>query len=66
MQVRTLLRTAEVAAMTGVPVGTLRYWRHRGEGPKSFRLGRRVAYFEDEVIAWVESQAAATSVGGAA
>ena len=45
---REYLTTAEVSELTGIPVGTLRYWRHRrrGEGPKSFCLGRRVAYSE--------------------
>jgi hypothetical protein len=39
-----LLTMAEVAEALRVPVSTLRYWRSRGEGPKSFALGRRVVY----------------------
>lgn len=66
MTPRKILRTKEVSERSGIPVGTLRYYRHRGEGPRSFKLGRRVAYFEDDVEAWIEAQAAATSVGGAA
>lgn len=31
----------QVSEMIGVPVGTLRYWRHSDIGPASFTLGRR-------------------------
>ncbi|WP_336707550.1 helix-turn-helix transcriptional regulator [Oerskovia sp. USHLN155] len=52
-----LLRTVEVADLLGLPEGTLRYWRHCGTGPASFRLGpRRVVYKEADVLAWVEAQ----------
>jgi len=52
-----LLRTPEVAELLGVPEATLRYWRFRGEGPKSFTLGRKnVVYREDDVLAWVQDQ----------
>jgi predicted DNA-binding transcriptional regulator AlpA len=52
---RTLLRIEEVAELTGVPVSTLCYWRHRdrGEGPPMFRIGRRVVADADEVNAWI-------------
>ena len=30
-----LLRLPEVAELTGLPVNTLRFWRHQGTGPKS-------------------------------
>jgi excisionase family DNA binding protein len=56
---RTLLRIEEVAELTGVPVSTLRYWRHRGqdEGPPMFRLGRRVVAYADDVHAWIAKAA---------
>ena len=52
---REYLTTAEVPELTGIPVGTLRYWRHRsrGEGPKSFCLGRRVTYKRSDIDAWI-------------
>lgn len=56
---RKLLTMAEVQAMTGTPMDTLRYWRHKGEGPKSFRLGRRVVYDRADVEAWIAAQRAA-------
>jgi predicted DNA-binding transcriptional regulator AlpA len=39
-----------------VPVATLRYWRHLGSGPQSFRIGRTVRYWRSDVYQWLESQ----------
>lgn len=55
--------TAAVSAYTGVPESTLRYWRHTGEGPISFKLGRRVLYRKADVDAWLAVQYAATARG---
>lgn len=50
-----LLTVAEVAAMTRLAVGTLRYWRHAGSGgPPSFKLGRRVMYRKTDIEAWLK------------
>lgn len=38
------------------PVATLRYWRHLGTGPTSFRLGRRVLYHRDDLHAWIDAR----------
>ena len=51
-----LMTLPEVAEATKIPLGTLRYWRHVGSGPKSFRMGRRVMYRKNDVDAWVEAQ----------
>jgi len=48
---------AEVAELLGVPVGTLYGWRHRGEGPPGYRIGRHVRYRRAGVEAWIEDQA---------
>ena len=53
-----LLGAKQVSQMIGVPVGTLRYWRHSDIGPASFTLGRRVVYRRDEVLRWVSVYAA--------
>jgi hypothetical protein len=37
-----LLTIQEVAVVVRVPAATLRYWRHLGTGPRSFRIGRGV------------------------
>lgn len=50
----------EVSAMTGVPVATLRWWRHLGTGPSSFKIANRVRYDRADVVAWLDEQRAAT------
>jgi predicted DNA-binding transcriptional regulator AlpA len=52
-----LLTMQEVADVVRVPVATLRYWRHLGTGPRSFRIGRSVRYWRTEVFAWLYDQA---------
>lgn len=58
-----LLRIEDVAALTGVPVNTLRYWRSKGGiGPASAKLGpRRVVYREADVRAWIDESFAKAS-----
>src|SRR3712207_5532309 len=51
-----LLTIAEAAELVRAPVATLRYWRHLGTGPRSFRLGRRVLYRREDVHAWIDAQ----------
>ena len=51
-----LLTISEVADIVRVPVATLRYWRHLGTGPHSFRIGRGVRYWHNEVTTWLQSQ----------
>lgn len=59
-----LLTTTEAAEALHTPVATLRYWRHIGAGPKSFKLGpRRVMYRRDDVEQWLEEQYNAGPIG---
>ena len=51
-----LLTITEAAELLRAPVATLRYWRHLGTGPRSFRLGRRVLYRRDDLHAWIDTQ----------
>lgn len=51
-----LLTITEAAVVLRAPVATLRYWRHLGTGPRSFRLGRRVLYRRDDLHAWIAAQ----------
>ncbi len=51
-----LLTLTEAAAVLRTPVATLRYWRHLGTGPDSFRLGRRVMYRQADVDRWVAAR----------
>jgi excisionase family DNA binding protein len=41
-----LLTITDLSEMLGVPVDTLYGWRHRGEGPAGYRIGRHVRYAE--------------------
>jgi predicted DNA-binding transcriptional regulator AlpA len=55
---KAIIPLAEVSVRTGTPVATLRYWRSKGGGPRTFRVGRRVMAFESEVDEWLQEQAA--------
>ena len=61
-----LLTIAEVADIVRAPIATLRYWRHLGHGPRSFRLGRRVVYRVADLRAWIDLQASASDASAAA
>ena len=47
------LTTDEVADLCRTSPETVRYWRHLGRGPASFRVGRRVLYEAAGVEAWL-------------
>ncbi len=49
----TYLTTTEIAELLRTPVETVRYWRHIGKGPKSFKVGRRVLYALEDVEAFL-------------
>lgn len=53
-----LLTITEVSELTRMPVATLRFWRHKGTGPRSGRVGRRVVYRAQDVDAWIAEQLA--------
>jgi predicted DNA-binding transcriptional regulator AlpA len=55
-----LLTMAEVADILVAPVATLRYRRHRGTGPHSFRIGRTVRYWLHNVTTWLQQQSSAS------
>jgi predicted DNA-binding transcriptional regulator AlpA len=55
------LITAEVAELVRAPIETVRYWRHVGKGPKSFKVGRRVLYAIEDVEAWIAQAKADTA-----
>lgn len=64
---RTIFSPAEVSEMLGVPVETLRYWRHKGAGPRSFKLGpKHVRYMRDDLDAWIAEQRRSAVGDGAA
>jgi DNA-binding transcriptional MerR regulator len=60
-----LLTITEAAELLRAPVATLRYWRHLGTGPRSFRLGRRVLYRRLDLQVWLDKQRDAEGRRGA-
>lgn len=56
----TLLSNAQAASLLGITPNTLKFWRHKGRGPKFVKLGDApqagVAYEETDVIAWRDSR----------
>jgi predicted DNA-binding transcriptional regulator AlpA len=51
-----ILRLPQVAEMTTLAEQTLYALRARGEGPRSFKIGGRVAYRESAVREWLAEQ----------
>jgi predicted DNA-binding transcriptional regulator AlpA len=51
-----ILSITETSEWTTVPVPTLRYFRSKSTGPKSFKLAGRVRYKESDVEAWIQEQ----------
>lgn len=56
------ITTEEFAEIARTSPATIRYWRHVGTGPTGFKLGRRVLYDRQEVLAWIEASKQAQSV----
>jgi predicted DNA-binding transcriptional regulator AlpA len=62
-----LLLFPEVALITRRSEATLRWLRHRGEGPRGHRAGRRVYFKRRDVLEWLaEQEHCAISAGPAA
>lgn len=60
--IEELLTVDEVAAILRKPVGTLYYWRSKGDcGPDSFKVGSTVLYERSEVERYIAAQREATS-----
>lgn len=59
-----LMHTEDVERVTGVPAGTLRFYRARDVGPRCFKLGRRVVYRRSDVEEWIARQEANSVRGG--
>jgi prophage regulatory protein len=55
------LNSDDLENLTGTPASTWRYWAHIGSGPASFKLGRRRVWKKSVVLAWLQSQEAASA-----
>lgn len=53
-----LMTTKQVAELTGVAEGSLKYYRHRGHGgPKSFALTpKAIRYSRESVLEWISER----------
>jgi excisionase family DNA binding protein len=51
-----MLTLQEACAYLRIPEGTLRYWRHLGTGPRSFKIGRHVRYWKTDLVLWLTEQ----------
>ncbi|MEU9481406.1 helix-turn-helix domain-containing protein [Streptomyces sp. NPDC048191] len=55
------LNLPRAAEYLGISPNTLYVWRHRRQGPPSFRMGRRVMYRISALDTWVQAQEQADS-----
>ncbi|MEZ0363379.1 helix-turn-helix transcriptional regulator [Mycobacterium sp. pUA109] len=55
------LDSQDLESLTGTKASTWRYWAMIGEGPVSFKLGRRRVWKRSTVLAWLESREKATA-----
>lgn len=52
-----LVQLPQIVEMTTLTEATLRYLRHKGEGPPMFKLHKRLVAWESDCISWIEAQA---------
>jgi len=57
------LTAGETAALLRVSAITLGRWRIEGRGPLFRKLGRRVVYAQDDVLAWAKQQTRSNTSG---
>jgi prophage regulatory protein len=50
------MTAAELEDMTGTKASTWRYWAFTGDGPPSFKLGRRRVWKRAAVMKWLAQQ----------
>ena len=50
------LGSLDLERLTGVPSSTWRYWSTIGEGPRSFKLGRRRVWKRATILACLDEQ----------
>ena len=55
-QVDELSTPKELSVYLEIPVATLYAWRYRGQGPRSFRVGKHLRYRRSDVTDWISQQ----------
>ena len=66
MKMPDYMTTEEVAELLRTSPETVRFWRHCGRGPKSFKVGRRVLYARQDVEAFIAAAREGESSRGSA
>ncbi|OFW11942.1 MAG: hypothetical protein A3H27_15830 [Acidobacteria bacterium RIFCSPLOWO2_02_FULL_59_13] len=56
IEIESLLDEKELARLIRVSVGTLRYWRVEGRGPRYRKVGQLVRYAPSDVLEWLNSR----------
>ena len=51
-----MLSPTELADYLAIPMQTIYQWRHRGEGPPGYRVGRHVRYRWSHIQTWLAEQ----------
>lgn len=64
VQVTARVKIERASEITGVPVGTLRFWRATNQGPRSYVVGRRLWYDVADLETWLDDQKAKSTRGG--
>jgi predicted DNA-binding transcriptional regulator AlpA len=54
--IETLLNERQLSRLIGVSIGTLRFWRGIGKGPRFRKVGQLVRYAPSDVQAWLNSR----------
>jgi len=54
--IEPLLDERELARLFRISVGTLRYWRAEGRGPRFRKIGQLIRYVPSDVSDWLRSQ----------
>ncbi len=52
---REAFSSKELKAAFSLNPGTLANLRSRGEGPKYYRVGRKILYLKTDIMAWLRS-----------
>jgi predicted DNA-binding transcriptional regulator AlpA len=52
-QIETLLNERQLSRLIGVSIGTLRFWRCEGKGPRFRKVGQLVRYAPSDVNEWL-------------
>ena len=53
-QIETLLNERQLSRLIGVSIGTLRFWRSEGKGPRFRKVDQLVRYAPSDVNQWFD------------